>query len=328
MTQLTCARCAKPMARVTASLPQGQAVCRPCRRIKSAPHPKNTTHACKECGRPCRTSVTYCTDKCRYRHRDKGRTWDYKKALTCATCEKSIWKAPTSRPQGEAQCRDCRSAHLATRRGGGVANTRQTPCVDCGSPSYGERCRPCRDAVVQRESDPIAALRRKRQHNRRERRDKAAPGLSKAQRHKLLHLWRKQGRACAYCLSSQAQCVDHVIPLALGGTNYEGNLAPACSDCNLRKSDSLLIEWRHKRRTQRQRVEPPPREKPYRPRVVKPKVWSAPSLTICPQCGALHTGKRYCSSECSTEWWRVELRNRYRIKVGIPLDAPHYSRAA
>jgi 5-methylcytosine-specific restriction endonuclease McrA len=45
---------------------------------------------------------------------------------------------------------------------------------------------------------------------------------------------------CRYCLSTGfirgATVVDHVIALALGGSNDPENLAPACTDCNDAKS--------------------------------------------------------------------------------------------
>ncbi|KQO06916.1 HNH endonuclease [Sphingomonas sp. Leaf242] len=45
---------------------------------------------------------------------------------------------------------------------------------------------------------------------------------------------------CRYCRSqgriTAATVTDHIIALALGGTNDTSNLAPACRDCNDRKS--------------------------------------------------------------------------------------------
>ena len=35
--------------------------------------------------------------------------------------------------------------------------------------------------------------------------------------------------------------VDHVVPVAAGGTNYEGNLVTACAECNLGKSTRALV---------------------------------------------------------------------------------------
>lgn len=40
--------------------------------------------------------------------------------------------------------------------------------------------------------------------------------------------------ACRYC-QEDADCIDHVVPLALGGTNATRNLVAACTPCNGRK---------------------------------------------------------------------------------------------
>lgn len=74
-------------------------------------------------------------------------------------------------------------------------------------------------------------------------RDSAAPGLSRKQRTKLLAKWKRRRALCAYC-PELASTIDHVVPLVLGGTNVEGNLAPACRRCNSSKSSRLLVEWR------------------------------------------------------------------------------------
>ena len=49
---------------------------------------------------------------------------------------------------------------------------------------------------------------------------------------------------CAYCGSKEFIEMDHVIPISRGGQHSIGNLVPACSRCNKRKSDKLLVEWR------------------------------------------------------------------------------------
>ena len=41
---------------------------------------------------------------------------------------------------------------------------------------------------------------------------------------------------CVYC-SAPADCWDHLIPAAKGGTHQLRNLAPACTSCNTRKGD-------------------------------------------------------------------------------------------
>jgi hypothetical protein len=79
-------------------------------------------------------------------------------------------------------------------------------------------------------------------------RARSAPGLNGYKRGKLLVKWKREGRICAYC-QSPADTLDHVLPLIRGGTNYEGNLAPACRSCNSSKSSKTITEWRYARRT-------------------------------------------------------------------------------
>ncbi|GAC1375750.1 MAG: hypothetical protein NVSMB4_04140 [Acidimicrobiales bacterium] len=81
----------------------------------------------------------------------------------------------------------------------------------------------------------------------RHRRDAATPGLRPAERSRLLRKWKAQGRSCAYCTAPPTS-VDHVVPLSRGGTNWEGNLAPACRSCNSSKGTYLLTEWKHAER--------------------------------------------------------------------------------
>jgi 5-methylcytosine-specific restriction endonuclease McrA len=50
------------------------------------------------------------------------------------------------------------------------------------------------------------------------------------------------GNRCAYC-GAAYESVDHVIPLARGGSNWPANLRPACGFCNSSKADKLLSEW-------------------------------------------------------------------------------------
>lgn len=50
---------------------------------------------------------------------------------------------------------------------------------------------------------------------------------------------------CAYCGRSGLKLTkDHIVPLGKGGRHSIGNLVPACSRCNTRKADMLLIEYR------------------------------------------------------------------------------------
>ena len=49
--------------------------------------------------------------------------------------------------------------------------------------------------------------------------------------------------SCAYC-GGVATEVDHVTPLARGGTDDLANVVPCCRRCNAEKSDMTPDEWR------------------------------------------------------------------------------------
>lgn len=49
------------------------------------------------------------------------------------------------------------------------------------------------------------------------------------------------GNRCAYC-GGPYEHLDHVIPLAKGGTKFPANLRPACARCNLGKGTKSLVE--------------------------------------------------------------------------------------
>lgn len=53
-------------------------------------------------------------------------------------------------------------------------------------------------------------------------------------------------RHCVYCGSSLGRgtlTLDHVLPLALGGTNDPSNIAAACQACNQAKGDTHPDDW-------------------------------------------------------------------------------------
>lgn len=48
---------------------------------------------------------------------------------------------------------------------------------------------------------------------------------------------------CAYC-GGPGGTVDHVVPIARGGTSVRGNLAPACRPCNSSKGTKRFpVQW-------------------------------------------------------------------------------------
>lgn len=58
-----------------------------------------------------------------------------------------------------------------------------------------------------------------------------------------LAIYLRDGFQCAYCLRNLAdvpanqRTVDHIVPVANGGTNDPSNLCLACKNCNDRKQD-------------------------------------------------------------------------------------------
>jgi hypothetical protein len=51
----------------------------------------------------------------------------------------------------------------------------------------------------------------------------------------------EKGRECVYC-DAPAATIDHVVPVARGGSNHHANLVPACKTCNSAKGARLLLE--------------------------------------------------------------------------------------
>jgi 5-methylcytosine-specific restriction endonuclease McrA len=49
---------------------------------------------------------------------------------------------------------------------------------------------------------------------------------------------------CAYCGKHGNLTADHCIPVSRGGSNYIGNILPACMTCNSSKNARTIMEWR------------------------------------------------------------------------------------
>ncbi len=61
-------------------------------------------------------------------------------------------------------------------------------------------------------------------------------GVSKRLRFEVL---KRDGYACRYChATDNPLTIDHVVPVALGGTDEPDNLVAACRDCNAGKSST------------------------------------------------------------------------------------------
>lgn len=58
-------------------------------------------------------------------------------------------------------------------------------------------------------------------------------------------MFEEQGGRCKYCgvALDDSYHIDHVIPLARGGTHERSNLVLSCAPCNLSKNRSTIEEW-------------------------------------------------------------------------------------
>ena len=163
--------------------------------------------------------------------------------LPCAACGDLMYRVAKSAPAGLAKCQPCRR-----KAAGSHARNVAHACGWCGVAFIGKAQRKyCSKACSGKANAPAFVRDASDRRVRRAVRESAAPGLSRSQRNALLRKWKRQGCSCTYC-PNQPTTVDHVVPLALGGTNFEGNLVPACRPCNSSKSGLLLAEWRLKGR--------------------------------------------------------------------------------
>ena len=193
----------------------------------------STVRACGWCGKPVvghRADAIYCRASCRAAAHKGGIRRELPPPRwvesRCTDCSREMWA-----PVGAAKpptCHGCRAA----------ARIQRAICPDCAgikNPAS-KRCRKCAGQARRiRPDDDHRSTRRDRV--------RAAPGLGQMARLRLLRRWVRQGRTCTYC-DGPTEAVDHVIPLIRGGSNFEGNLTPACRKCNSAKRSHLLVEWR------------------------------------------------------------------------------------
>lgn len=253
---------------------------------------------------------------------------------TCNGCGKAAWR-PEPKYGSPYRCHECRRlepqaikpVELRYRRVG--RSLRTSTCEGCGAefksrPKASGWTRYCtRQCWLDNGRKPRAVATEWTSRLRRQRRESDTPGLSRRQRNNLL--LRLAPRGCYYC-NGPAETVDHVVPLARGGTNYEGNLVPCCKRCNSSKSDLLIIEWRLGKPHGGTITHRPWMDADWiadRPKAAsRPKV--QPDAKPCAICGCTYQPRskshRTCGPACSLEWAKRAARNNYRAKVGLPED--------
>lgn len=69
-------------------------------------------------------------------------------------------------------------------------------------------------------------------------------GVQATQRAQIIE---RDGKRCRYCGKATTRYnlrIDHILPWALGGRNYDTNLVVACDPCNMRKRDKTVHQSR------------------------------------------------------------------------------------
>jgi 5-methylcytosine-specific restriction endonuclease McrA len=56
-----------------------------------------------------------------------------------------------------------------------------------------------------------------------------------------LFVWQRDGGRCCECGSVKDLQFDHIVPVAMGGSNTAQNVELLCADCNRRKSARLVV---------------------------------------------------------------------------------------
>ena len=299
---LPCCTCGAMMVRFSHSLPSGQAKCQPCRDIE---RPPRIRPHCMDCGTRMNTKTTAANAA----------------VARCMACRQA-------NQNNLHACTDCgviryvQVSRADSYRCHGCRRLRPTVhpfrCDQCGS-SFSRRAprnyrfcsRDCYGKSKRLRHPEMASVLRGHM-------ERAAPGLNKTQRTKLRTKWINQNKPCAYC-GQPADTLDHILPLVRGGTNYEGNLVPACRSCNSSKSARTIIEWRTGKQPRTLRDLPdwigkPPRAKKPKP----PRKQRDPH--DCPICQRTTMNPVYCSPECRIERARRDNRNVYRAAHGLAVD--------
>lgn len=217
----------------------------------------------------------------------------------CLRCRREFGPFPTGEraPRVSVECNHC-SAPMPPRPPGRVRKFCSAACASRATAATRGRAKTPKGQRAGRRSD--------REHR--------AAGLNGRQRRRLRQRWVAQGVGCAFC-GGAAETVDHVIPLSRGGSNFEGNLLPACRRCNSARSDLLISEWLHGGRRRSDYVHRPEL------REARPKREATPRPR-CELCGdeCPPRRRRFCSDACSLEFFARQQRDAYRAAHGLPVD--------
>lgn len=177
----------------------------------------------------------YCSNSCRHAGAGQSnrKVWQARRIKKhCQICDKAIFVKPSHvEIEGTYCSTDCMSVGYVERlKGEANPNWRNLP-----ADHHKEWARNWRKAHPERT--------REWNRNMRARRKSAKGAHSEAD---ILRLLNRQRGDCAGCKNKLRGIyhVDHIFPLAKGGTNYIGNLQLLCPQCNITKKDKFWIQVR------------------------------------------------------------------------------------
>lgn len=257
------------------------------------------------------------------------------KSMPCAKCERAMWKGPDSQPEGKATCLTCRR------------QPKPPPppklCAECGAeiPRRRRYCDPCRDRVRgdswSRRTITPNDIKRQREYRSAEHR---------AERAKVVALV-ESGEAFCW------RCGGHIPPGSPVHTGHDDNdrdiyRGAEHPECNVRAGarKARSAAWQGRPRTFLQYLASSvehvdqacvgcgetftvrwPDQKycdaacyqTNRPRIERK---STLSEHHCQLCGRTFEGRtrKYCGSDCALEANARRNRDRYRARVGLPVD--------
>lgn len=210
--------------------------------------------ACHECGgdfSAWTAKAKYCSGAC---HEMAGMR---RAGLTCADCDKPMWRSSTSAPQGEARCLDCRND------GRGYYVTTDGRRVSHGATGYrsGCRCETCSEDQAARMAEYFAKHRAEHgedwtsTHRRKFRKKHGywpqGSGFDFVPQDVRLAIYKRDNWTCQLCgtpvdksatKSGARPTLDHIIPQSHGGPHTADNLRLAHGACNSRRSNRIEPE--------------------------------------------------------------------------------------
>lgn len=165
----------------------------------------------------------------------------------CAVCGESFTAHRARRLCGKRECRLEVTRRTSRELSAAKKVLRARKCKECGKtfvPEYGNKRRgfDTEDCMKKYGSRVGKATRRARLR-----------GAGKVECIDPLFILKRDGYRCYLCgtktpkslrgtILPNAPEIDHVVPIARGGTHTEANLRCVCRSCNIRKSDRLLDE--------------------------------------------------------------------------------------